>query len=276
MGFSGGLLDDTYSDGLSHISDGESSKRSIVLEWLDNHWLLWDELNHGSLLGLDELWLLFKDFTITLVDLGADLGELASNMGSVAIKDWSVSGVDLTWVVKNDDLSKEHFGIGSWVILGIGGDVTSLDVLNGDASDVKSNVVSWLGRFNLFVMHLNGFGFSSEGKRSERNNHTGLEGSSFNTTDWDSSDTTNFVNILEWESEWLLRWSLWWVEIVEGLEESWSLVPWHVVLSVLIFRSDHVITAPSRDWDEGNLGWVVSNLLEESFHLTFNFLVAGF
>jgi len=242
---SGSLLDDTDGDGLSHISNSESTKRSVGLEWLDNHWLLWDEFDHGSLLGFDELWLLFKNLTVTLVNLTADLGELAGNMGGVAIEDGGVSVVDLTWVVKDNDLSEEHFCVGGWVILGVRGDITSLDVLDGDVSDVEANVVTWEGSFNLFVMHLNGFSFSSEGKWGKGDNHAGLEGSGFDTTDWDSADTTNFVDILKWESEWLLRWSLGWVKSIEGLKEGWSLVPWQVVLSVFIFLGNHVVTAPS-------------------------------
>ena len=154
MLLSSGLLDDTDGDGLSHVSYGESTKRSVVLERFDDHGLLWDEFDHTSVLGLDELWLLFNDLTTTLVDLGSDLGEFASNVGGVAIENWGISGVDLTWVVKDDDLSEEHFSIGGWVILGVRGDVTSLDVLNGDTSDVEANVVTWKGSIDLFVMHL--------------------------------------------------------------------------------------------------------------------------
>ena len=77
---SGGLLDDTDGNGLSHVSDGESTERSVLGEWLDDHGLLWDEFDHAGVLGLDELWLLFNDLTVTLVDLGSDLSELACNM----------------------------------------------------------------------------------------------------------------------------------------------------------------------------------------------------
>jgi len=94
-------------------------------------------------------------------------------------------------------------------------------------------------------MHLDGLGFSGEGKWGEGNNHTGFELTSLDTSDWDSSDTTNLVNILEWESEWLIAWSLWWVKGIKSLKEGWSLVPWHVVLAILTLTTDHVVTAPS-------------------------------
>ena len=50
--------------------------------------------------------------------------------------------------------------------------------------------------------------------------HTWLDDTSLNTADWDCSDTTNFVNILEWETEWLVGWTLWWDDGVKGLEHS--------------------------------------------------------
>ena len=72
----------------------------------------------------------------------------------MAIQNWGVSSVDLTWVVKDDDLSEEHFGISGWGILCGRGDLNPLDVLNGDVSDVEANVVTWKGSIDLFVMHL--------------------------------------------------------------------------------------------------------------------------
>jgi len=40
-------------------------------------------------------------------------------MSSVAIEDGSVTFLDLTGVVKNDDLSEEVGGVLCWVILGV-------------------------------------------------------------------------------------------------------------------------------------------------------------
>jgi len=51
-------------------------------------------------------------------------------MGSVAIKNWGVSLLDLSWVVKYDDLSEEVGGVLSWIVLGVGGDVSSSEILD--------------------------------------------------------------------------------------------------------------------------------------------------
>ena len=49
----------------------------------------------------------------------------------MAIQDWGVSSVDLSGVVHDDDLSLEGFGFLGWVILGVGGNVSSSDILDG-------------------------------------------------------------------------------------------------------------------------------------------------
>ena len=84
----GSFLDDTDGNGLLHVSDGESSEWWELVESLDDHWLRWDHLDDSGILGFDGFWELFSDLTGSLVHLVLDLSELASNMASVAIKDW--------------------------------------------------------------------------------------------------------------------------------------------------------------------------------------------
>jgi len=223
---------------------------------------LWDKLDESGFLRLDELWGLFDDLVSSLVNLGLDLGELAGDMGGVAIEDGRVSVMDLSWVVKDDNLSNEHLGVGGWVVLGVGGDVSSLDVLDGKSLNVETNIVTGPCGVDDFVMHLDGLDFSGVSDWGETADHTGLELSGLDTSDWDGTDTTNLVDVLEWESEGLVNWSLWWVEGIKSLEESAALVPWHVVLAILVLNADHVVSAPSGNWDELDLGWVVADLLE--------------
>ena len=51
-------------------------------------------------------------------------------MGSVAIQDWTVSVVDLSWMVHDDNLSLELFDLLGWAISSVGGNITSLDFFN--------------------------------------------------------------------------------------------------------------------------------------------------
>jgi len=267
----GGLFDDTDGNGLSHVSDGETTEWWVGREDLDDHLLLWDELDHSGVTGLDAGWLLLSGLTSSLVDLSADLVELAGNVSSVAIKHWCVTILDLTWMVEDDNLSDEGGGILGWVILGVGADITSLDILDGQVLDVETNVVTWGGLIDLLVMHLDGLDLSGGTNWSEGDEHTSLDDTGLDTTDWHSSDTANLVDILEWETEWFVNWSLWWWDVVEGIEEDWSLVPWHVGGSL-----DHVVTVPARDWDELNLCWVVADLLEVGGQLSLDLVVSVF
>lgn len=60
-----------------------------------------------------------------------DSGEFTGNMGGVTIKDWAISSIDLTWVIKNNNLSIEVFDFSGWIVFRVGGDVTSFDIFNG-------------------------------------------------------------------------------------------------------------------------------------------------
>jgi hypothetical protein len=266
-GSPGGLLDDTDSDGLLHVADSEATEGGVLGESLNDHRLLGDELNHSGVAGLDELGLLLHDLTGSLVDLGADLVELAGNVGGVAIEDGGISVSDLTGVVKHDDLSKEHGGVGAGVVLGVGGDVATLDIGDGEALNVEADVVAGNGLIDGLVMHLDGLDFGGDTHGSEGADAALLEGTGLNTTDGYCADSGNLVHVLEGETEGLIGGPLGGVEGIEGLKEEGSLVPQHV-FGVL----NHVVTDPSGDGDELNLGGVVADLLEVGGELVLDFV----
>ena len=87
-------------------------------------------------------------------DAGGTGVEFASNMSSVAIQDWRVSVADLSGVVEDNDLSGEVLSSAGGLVLGVGGDVSSLDVLDGDILNVEANVVAGNGLGQRFVVHL--------------------------------------------------------------------------------------------------------------------------
>jgi hypothetical protein len=265
----GSGFDDTDSDSLLHVSDGESTERGEVGEGLDNHGFLGDEVNHSGITGLDEFGLIFGGLTGTFVNLAADLGEFAGDVASVAIEDWCVSVLDLTGVVHDNNLGVEDFSVEGGGLLGVGGDVSSLDVSDGETSDVESDVVTGESLIDLLVMHLDALNFSGLSHGSELGNDTGLHDTGLDTTDGNCTDTGNLVDILEGESEGLVGGSLGGVESIEGLEEVGSLVPSHVG-----GLFNHVITNPSGNRDELNLSGVVSDLLEVSGKLVLDFFVS--
>merc|ERR1711990_254307 len=188
----------------------------------------------------------------------------------MAIEDGGVAVLDLTRVVEDDDLGDEHIGVGAGISLGVGGDIASLDVLDGEVLDVEANVVTGEGSLDLLVMHLDGLDFSGDVHGSEGADHLGLELTGLDTTDGDCANTANLVDILEGKTEGLVDGALGRAEGVEALKEAGASVPGHVVGGL-----DHVVTNPTGDGDEGDVGNVVADLLEVDGELTLDFVVAG-
>merc|ERR1719209_871667 len=97
-------------------------------EGLDAHGLAGEQLDDGSVTGLDELGGVLRGLAGTPVHLLQDLGELAGNVGGVAIKHRRVAVGHLSGVVEHDDLGGEVRDTASGLVLGVGGDVATLDV----------------------------------------------------------------------------------------------------------------------------------------------------
>ena len=244
---------------MTHITDGEATEGSVVLEGLDTHGLGGGQTDDGSITRLDSLGLLLDGLTGTTVDLLGDLSELAGNVSGVAIQHGGVSGADLSRVVKDDNLGSEVLGTSGGVVLGVTSNVTTTDVLDGDVLDVESDVVTRDGLLHLLVMHLDGLDLSGDHGGSEGDDHTGLQDTGLDTTDGHCANTTNLVDILEGDTEGLVDGTLGGDDGVKSLEESGTLVPVHVGGAL-----QHVVTVPSGDGDEGDLGGVVSDLLQET------------
>ena len=223
------FLDNTDGDGLFHVSNGESTEWWVLVEGFNAHGFLWDHSNESSITRLDELGFSFNNLTGSSVDLGFDFIELASDVSGVAIENWGVSLLDLTWMVQDDDLSEEVSSILSGVILGVGGDETSSEILDGQVLDVETNVITWLGFGEGFVMHFDGLALSGDVHGGEGEDHTGLEETSFDSTDGDSSNTTDLVDVLEGKSEGLVLGSLGLIKSVKSINECGTSVPLHVV-----------------------------------------------
>jgi len=241
------------------------------LEDFNAHGLGGDEGNQSSITILDELGVFFLRLTSSSVNLIVDSFELASNMSSVAIQDGGVTVLDLTGVVHNDNLGVERRDFFGGVVLGIGSDITSSDILNGDTLDVETNVVTREGFSELFVMHFDGLAFSNDLSGGELDGHTRSDNTSFNSTDGDCSDTTNLVDVLEGKSEGLVRRSFGGVEGIQSFNEDGSLVPGGVGGSF-----QHVVTIETRNGDEGDGFGLVTNLLQVVGQFLLDFSVSFF
>jgi len=216
-------LDDTDGNGLPHVTDGETTERRILVVGLNAHGLRGNELNDGSITGLDELGRFFEGLAGTTVDLLDELRELASNVSSVAIEDGSVTSADLTGVVEDDDLSVEGSGLLGGVVLGVGSDISTTDILDGDVLDVEADVVTGVALLELLVVHFDGLDFSGDVGGGEGDDHAGLDDTGLDTTDGHSSDTTDLVDVLEGKTKGLVGGTDRGLNGIDGIEESLAL-----------------------------------------------------
>jgi len=264
-------LDDSDSDSLLHVTDGETTKRGILVEDLARHRLGRLQGDHSGITGLDELGELFQNLSRTPVNLGDDLLELAGNMGGMAIQHGGVAVFNLTGVVQNDNLSEEGLNFFGRIVLGVTSDVSSADILDRQTLDVESDVVAWDGLLEGLMMHFDGLDVGRQARRSEGNVHSWLEDTGLDTSDWDGTDTTDLVDVLKGDTKGLLSGPLGRSNGVQSLNEGGSLVPAEV--SRLL---EHVISDPTRDGDEEDVVGVVADLLEEVGNLTLDFEVPLF
>lgn len=264
-------LDDTDGDGLSHVTDSETAQGRVICESLHAHRLGRNHLDDGSIAGLDELGVGLGALTSTAIDLLEELGELAGNVGSVAVEDGGVASTDLTGVVENDDLSVERLGTEGRVVLAVTSNVATADILDRDVLHVETNVVTGVTLLELLVVHLDRLDFSGHHGGSEGNDHTGLKFTRLDTADRNRANTTDLVNILEGQTQGLVVGTLGLLDGVNGVEEGLAgdlgtlgglLLPALVPGSIL-GDLEHVVAVETRDGDEGNMLGVETNLLDE-------------
>lgn len=274
------LLNDTDGNGLTHVTDGETTERGVVGKGLNTHGLGGDHLDDGSVTRLDELRSVFDGFTGTAVNLLNELSEAASNVSSVAVQDGGVTSADLTGVVEDDDLGLEAGSLGGGVVLGVGGNVTTADFLDGNVLDVETNVVTGDTLLELLVVHLNGLDFSGDVGGSEGNDHAGGDNTGLDTADGNSSNTRDLVDILEGQTEGLVGGTDRGLNGVDGLEEGLTsdLAGLAFLLPTLVPGAvggglDHVVTVETGDGDEGNGLGVEADLLDEVGGLLNDFVV---
>jgi len=262
-------LDDADGNGLAHVTDGEAAERRVLGEGLDAHGLGRHHLDDSGVAGLDELGAGFDRLARAAVDLLDQLRELAGDVRRVAVENGSVAGADLAWVVQDDDLGVEGLSTLWRIVLGVTAHITTADFLDRNVLDVEADVVTGLTFDELFVVHFDGLDFSGDTSRSKGDDHTGLNGTGFNTADGHCSDTTDLVHILERKAERLVGRAAWRINGVDGLEEGLAgdlglglllptLVPWTVG-----GRINHVVTIEAGDGNERNMLRVVADLLNE-------------
>mmetsp|Transcript_4318 Transcript_4318/g.4079 ORF Transcript_4318/g.4079 Transcript_4318/m.4079 type:complete len:485 (+) Transcript_4318:154-1608(+) len=279
-------LDDTNGNSLSHVTDGKTTKRRVLGKGLDAHGLLGDHLDNGGITRLDKLGISFELLTRTAINLLLQSLKLAGNVSSMAIENGGVSGLDLTRVVQDNNLSGKALGTLGGIVLGVTADVSTLDVLDRDVLDVETNVVSGVSLRERLVVHLDRLDFCRDHGGSKGDNHAGLDDTSLDTANGHCSNTTNLVDILEGKAEGLVGGTARGENVVKSLKESAALLVNVLLLNLdglgpsLVPRHvggglEHVVAVETRDGDKGDLDGVVTNLLDVAADFLGDFLETG-
>lgn len=101
-------LNDADSHGLLHVTHGKTSERRVFGEGLHRHGLGGLQLDDGGVAGLHELGVVFQLLARTSVYLLDEFLEFTGDVGRVTVEHGRVAGVDLTWVVQDDDLGEKE------------------------------------------------------------------------------------------------------------------------------------------------------------------------
>ena len=189
-------------------------------------------------------------------------------MAGVAIQDGGIAVLDLTRVRHDDHLGRERLAALGGIVSVVGGDVTALDVLDGNVLAVKANVVTGDGLSEDLVVHLDGLHFGGQADGAKATGDTGLDDTGLDTAHGHCADTTDLVHILKGKAKGLVGGSLGGSHHVKGLEKDGALVPGHGGGAL-----DHVVSDPSGDRDEGDLDGLVSDLLQVRGHLLLDIVV---
>merc|ERR1711962_163857 len=200
--------------------------------------------------------------------------------GRSHLDDGGITVLDGSRVVQDDDLRVEVLALLGRVILGVRGDVATTDFLDGDVLDVEADVVAGQSLGKRLVVHLHGLDLSGDVSGSKCHDHTRLDDTSFNTTDWHCSNSSDLVDILEGKTKGLVGRALRRDDGVEGIDEGHaarrslffgllgpSLLLFAVSVSIdppghLLRFLQHVISVPSGDGAEDDFLRVVTDLLD--------------
>nr|XP_020143332.1 lymphoid-restricted membrane protein [Microcebus murinus] len=189
-------------------------------------------------------------------------------VSSVTIQYRSIASANLAWMVQDNHLSSEACCFHWWVIFAVTSNVATMNIFDRHVLDVETHVVPWKSLTQSFMVHFNGLYFSCNIDWSKGDHHARFENTSLHSAHRDSANTTNFVDILERQTQGLVSWTSWWQDAIQSFKQCGS-------TGIAIFTGDfpslepkhvstwlqHVVTIPARNWHKCYCVRVVANFL---------------
>ncbi|KAB0368761.1 hypothetical protein FD755_019795 [Muntiacus reevesi] len=176
----------------------------------------------------------FQLFPRTTVNLLLQLSKLASNVSCVTIQH-----------------SCEASSFHGWIIFAVTSHIATMDIFDRHILDIEAHTVPRKGFPQCFMVHFYRLHFSCYIDWRKGDHHARFENTSLHTTHRDSTNTTNFIDILERQTQGFVSWVSWWQGAVQSFKQSGStgivaltgdfpsLEPWHVSTWL-----QHVVTIP--------------------------------
>uniref|UniRef100_A0A8P0PSC3 Uncharacterized protein n=1 Tax=Canis lupus familiaris TaxID=9615 RepID=A0A8P0PSC3_CANLF len=184
-------------------------------------------------------------------------------------------------MVQDNHLSCEASCFHWWVIFAVTSHVATTNIFDRYVLDIEAHIVPRKSLTQSFMVHFNRLYFSCNIDWSKGDHHTRLKNTSLHSTHWDSTNTTNFVDVLERQTQGLISWTSWWQNAIQGFKQCGS-------AGIPIFTGDfpsleprhvstwlqHVVTIPTRNWHKCYCVGVVANFLNVGADFFNDFLVS--
>uniref|UniRef100_A0A8I3NB68 Uncharacterized protein n=1 Tax=Canis lupus familiaris TaxID=9615 RepID=A0A8I3NB68_CANLF len=199
--------------------NSKTAQRRIVREALNTHRFARNHINNGSIPRFQELGTIFQLLSRTTIYLFLQLSKLASNVSCVTIQHRCISSTDLAWMVQDNHLSCEASCFHWWVIFAVTSHIATTNIFDRYVLDIEAHIVPRKSLTQSFMVHFNRLYFSCNIDWSKGDHHTRLKNTSLHSTHWDSTNTTNFVDVLERQTQGLISWTSWWQNAIQGFKQ---------------------------------------------------------
>ncbi|OWK13046.1 hypothetical protein Celaphus_00014265 [Cervus elaphus hippelaphus] len=142
----------------------------------------------------------------TTINLLLQLSKLASNVSCVKIQHRCISSTDLAWMVQNNPLSCEASSFHGWITFAVTSHIATTDIFDRHVLDIEAHIVPRKGFTQCFVVHFCRLHSSCYIDWSKGDHHARSENTSLHTTHRDSTNATNFIDILERQMQGFVSW----------------------------------------------------------------------
>ncbi|XP_037662209.1 LOW QUALITY PROTEIN: uncharacterized protein LOC119511752 [Choloepus didactylus] len=266
---------------LSHILNTKTTQRRIIREALNTHGLARNHINDGSITRFQKFGAIFQLLTRMMINLLLQLSKLASNVSCVTIQHRCIASTDLAWMVQDNHLSSETSCFHWWIIFAVTSHIAMMNIFYRHVLDIEAHIVPRKSFTQSFMVHLNRLNFSCNVDWSKGDHHAWFENISLHSAYRDSTNTTNFVDILKRQMQGFVSWTSGWQDAIQSFKQHGStgiailtgdfpsLEPRHVSTWL-----QHVVTIPTRNWHKCYCAGVVANLLNVGADFLNDFLVS--